>query len=64
MKAYSTFFGEGPYRDRQAEILKHKGKWYIILNGEDLVHSKAIEVRSEEEGENIAEDFCLGFRDN
>ena len=58
MKAYSSFFGEGPYEDRQARTFKHEGKWYIELNG------KVLEVRSEQEGEDIAEDFCLGFRDN
>ena len=64
MEIYSTFYGEGTYADRLARTFKLEGKWYIELNGGNLEDGKFFNIISEEEGENIAEDFCLGFRDN
>tara|TARA_Y100000593_G_C4227664_1_gene295282 strand:- start:520 stop:723 length:204 start_codon:yes stop_codon:yes gene_type:complete len=62
---YSNFFGEGRYHDRSAQILKHEGKWYVELQGGNYSSGgKVIEIGSEQQGEDIAEDFCLGFRDN
>ena len=60
----SSFFGEGRYNDRSAQVIKVDGKWYVELQGGDYEDGKVIPAVSEQQSEDIAEDFCLGFRDH
>ena len=60
----SSFFGEGQYNDRSAQVIKVDGKWYVELQGGDYEDGKVIPAVSEQQSEDIAEDFCLGFRDH
>lgn len=60
----SSFFGEGRYNDRSAQVIKVDGKWYVELQGGDHEGRPVIPAVSEQQSEDIAEDFCLGFRDH